>query len=268
MQVFSKSRLYVVFGKHILKKVPCKAIRPLSSDVREESVINYWKRNFRLFRGEIYDKLRGSKLDTMYDTHKVIMSCDTNIVNKFNIQTDNAIGGKSWAKLCMSRNNRLLFHGELSTVVPKDGETERSGYCALKSKQLYGAFEKKIQIDLSPFNVLKFRIRGDGRSYMVNFYADSYYSDTQDDIWSYFLFTRGGPHWQEATVPFSKFFLSSRGRIQDRQELVDLENINCFGLTMADAVDGEFALEIDIIAATYDPTHTEEFAYEMYNAKY
>ena len=65
-------------------------------------------------------------------------------------------------------------------------------------------------------------------------------------------------------IPFSKFFLSSRGRIQDKQAAVDLELVNSVGLTMADAVDGEFALEIDSISASYDATHSEEFAYELY----
>ncbi|XP_071961902.1 complex I intermediate-associated protein 30, mitochondrial-like [Antedon mediterranea] len=258
----------IFFGKEMIKNsTVTRQLKTLTGG--DESITAYWRRNLKLLSGEVFDKLRGSKLDTMYDTHKVIMSSESkDIINKFVVHTDHAIGGKSWAKLCMSRNNRLLFHGELKTTLPKDGVTERSGYCGIKSKQLYGAFDKKVQIDLTQFNVLKFRVRGDGRSYMVNLYADNYYTATNDDIWSYFLFTRGGPHWQEVTVPFSKFFLSNKGRIQDKQSAIDLEIINCIGLTMADAVDGEFALEIDLISAEYDPTHTEDFAYETYDTRY
>lgn len=66
-------------------------------------------------------------------------------------------------------------------------------------------------------------------------------------------------------IPFSKFFLSSQGRVQDKQGPVDLERVTAIGLTMADAINGEFSLELDSISVTYDATESEEFVYEQYH---
>ncbi|XP_038066651.1 complex I intermediate-associated protein 30, mitochondrial-like [Patiria miniata] len=233
---------------------------------KKEPYSKFLTRNLKMWGGEIYDRLVCSNLDTMFDTTRSMWRfAGTDSFKDFQVLTDQDIGGQSWAKLEPSRNNKLLFHGNLCTTVPRDGETARSGYCSLKSKQQFVSFNRKKHMDLTPFNSLNLRLRGDGRAYMVNIMTEGYFTDYHDDIWSYFLFTRGGPYWQDVSIPFSKFFLSSRGRIQDRQAAVDLELVNAIGLTMADAIDGEFALEIDSIAASYDATHTEEFAYEMYH---
>ena len=67
-------------------------------------------------------------------------------------------------------------------------------------------------------------------------------------------------------IPFSKFFYSSKGRIQDRQQAIQLNRITNFGFSVAakNGMDGPFQLEIDYVGLEYDPNHREEFAYEMY----
>lgn len=65
-------------------------------------------------------------------------------------------------------------------------------------------------------------------------------------------------------IPFSKFYLSAKGRIQDKQEAIQLSHIRCLGITLADAVTGPFQLEIDYIAVVYDSAHPHTFEYEMY----
>uniref|UniRef100_A0A8C4UQ70 Complex I intermediate-associated protein 30, mitochondrial n=1 Tax=Falco tinnunculus TaxID=100819 RepID=A0A8C4UQ70_FALTI len=175
------------------------------------------------------------------------------------------IGGKSEVYLKLGRNNQAaLLYGNLNTEVPRDGETKYSGYCSMRAKPLVGSFARKKYYDWSNFNSLYLRVRGDGRPWMVNIYTDPYFSHQKDDLYNYFMFTRGGPYWEEIKIPFSKFFLSSRGRVQDDQHPIWLDKISTLGLTIGDKVDGPFQLEIDFIGLLNDRAHTEEFAYETY----
>ncbi|KAL7889235.1 hypothetical protein AOLI_G00014930 [Acnodon oligacanthus] len=181
------------------------------------------------------------------------------------VSSDREIGGRSEAYLKLGRNNTTcMLYGTLSSVPPRDGETRYSGYCTLRSKQPLSSFNRKRHFDWSSFNTLVLRIRGDGRPWMVNISAETFFSHQRDDIYSYFLYTRGGPYWQDIKIPFSKFFLSSRGRIQDDQHALWLDKVNTIGFTLGDKADGPFQLEIDFIALCNDRAHTEEFAYELY----
>lgn len=116
------------------------------------------------------------------------------------------------------------------------------------------------------YNTLVIRLRGDGRSYLINLATEGYFDVMWNDVYHYILFTRGGPHWQTARIPFSKFFLSSKGRIQDKQCPIPLNKITNIGFSVGarGGYDGPFSLEIDYIGLEFDPSHTETFAYEMY----
>ncbi|NWU91380.1 CIA30 protein, partial [Upupa epops] len=200
-------------------------------------------------------------------------------LNKWVVSSDVEIGGKSEVHLKLGRNKQgALLYGTLNTEAPRDGETKYSGYCSMRTKPLMGSFARKKYYDWSSFNYLYLRVRGDGRPWMVNIYTDPYYSHQKDDLYNYFMFTRGGPYWEEIKIPFSKFFLSSRGRVQDDQHPiwldkamqpkscsnVSLTQISTLGFTIGDKVNGPFQLEIDFIGVLNDRAHTEEFAYEKY----
>ena len=68
-------------------------------------------------------------------------------------------------------------------------------------------------------------------------------------------------------IPFSKFFLAYKGRIQDKQEGCQLGRISTLGITIADGATGPFQLELDYIGILYDSTHPHTFEYEMYPVK-
>ncbi|XP_027498100.1 complex I intermediate-associated protein 30, mitochondrial isoform X2 [Corapipo altera] len=162
-------------------------------------------------------------------------------LNKWVISSDVEIGGKSEVYLKLSRNNQgALLYGTLNTEAPRDGETKYSGYCSMRAKPRLGSFRRKKYYDWSNFNSLYLRVRGDGRPWMVNIYTDPYFSHQKDDLYNYFMFTRGGPYWEEI-------------------------KISTLGFTIGDKVDGPFQLEIDFIGLLNDRAHTEEFAYEMYD---
>ncbi|KAG9465682.1 hypothetical protein GDO78_017909 [Eleutherodactylus coqui] len=101
---------------------------------------------------------------------------------------------------------------------------------------------------------------------MVNIQSEMYFSANWDDLYNYFLYTRGGPYWQDVKIPLSKFFMTSRGRIQDGQYPLWPDKITTLGFTLGDRADGPFQLEIDFIGLCRDEAHTEEFAYELYKS--
>ncbi|CAH6788046.1 complex I intermediate-associated protein 30, mitochondrial [Phodopus roborovskii] len=184
-------------------------------------------------------------------------------LERWMVTSDKTIGGRSEVFLKMAKNNQnAVLYGTLSSEAPQDGNSTQSGYCAMLSRIPRGAFERKRSYDWSLFNTLYLRIRGDGRPWMVNIRQDTDLLQRKNQIYSYFMFTRGGPYWQEVKIPFSKFFFSSQGRIRDVQSPLILDKISSIGFTLADKVDGPFFLEIDFIGVFTDPAHTEEFAYE------
>lgn len=184
-------------------------------------------------------------------------------LDKWIVTSDKTIGGRSEIFLKLSKNNQsALLYGTLSSEAPQDGESSQSGYCAMISRIPRGAFERKLSYDWSQFNTLYLRVRGDGRPWMVNIKQDTEFIQKKNQMYSYFMFTRGGPYWQEVKIPFSKFFFSNQGRIRDDQRPLEVDKISSIGFTLADKVDGPFFLEIDFIGVFTDPAHTEEFAYE------
>lgn len=67
-------------------------------------------------------------------------------------------------------------------------------------------------------------------------------------------------------IPFSKFLLASKGRIQDRQCRIPLNKVTGFGVSVSgrNGHEGPFGLEIDFVGLEFDPLNNEHFAYEMY----
>ncbi|KAG9274919.1 complex I intermediate-associated protein 30, mitochondrial [Astyanax mexicanus] len=228
------------------------------------------QKHFGLLKDEFVGRLRGPEgrplLDHMLEQTLVQWEFrGPESLDQWVVSSDKEIGGQSEAYLKLGKNNTTcMLYGTLCSVPPRDGETRYSGYCTLRSKQTLLSFDRKRHFDWSTFNTLYIRFRGDGRPWMINISAEMYFSHNKNDIYSYFLYTRGGPYWQEVKIPFSKFFLSSRGRIQDDQHCLWLDKVNNIGFTLGDKADGPFQLEIDFIALCIDRAHTEEFAYEKF----
>ncbi|XP_058443526.1 complex I intermediate-associated protein 30, mitochondrial [Malaya genurostris] len=174
--------------------------------------------------------------------------------------------GYSEAQFELSSSGFGLFHGKLESRVPKDGRIKRSGYANIKSQRIRKSFKRDAFYDWEQYNTLVLKVRGDGRSYLINLASEGYYDILWNDIYHYVLYTRGGPHWQIARIPFSKFFLASKGRVQDSQGPVPLNRVTSVGFSVGakGGHEGAFRLEFDYIGLEYDPSHNEEFAYEMY----
>jgi len=227
--------------------------------------------HFTLLKKEFFDLLKGRpegrelQQVALEQTRVLWEFRGPECLEKWTLSSDQEIGGRSEIYLKLGRNSSTLFlYGTLCSAPPRDGETRYSGYCTMRSPQPKASFDRKRQYDLTNFNTLHMRVRGDGRPWMVNIAVERYFHHQKNDIYSYFLYTRGGPYWQDVKIPFSKFFLASRGRIQDDQHPLCADMVNTIGFTLGDKTDGPFQLEIDFIAVCYDAAHTEEHAYEVY----
>jgi len=173
--------------------------------------------------------------------------------------------GNSSAELVLGRSGKAEFRGHIDTTRPKDGATQRAGYANMRCLRPRKSFLRESFFDWTGYTHLVVRARGDGRSYMLNLASMGYFDVMWNDVYSFPLYTRGGPYWQVSRIPFSRFFLTGKGRIQDKQNAVDQDRVTHVGITCA-GVSGAFQLEIDYIGLEFDPKHEERFAYEMYRA--
>ncbi|KRZ25017.1 putative complex I intermediate-associated protein 30, mitochondrial [Trichinella pseudospiralis] len=179
------------------------------------------------------------------------------VLDSFTVTSDRAQNvGFSQATWTMSDQGTAVFQGSLDTRVPKDGEIHRAGFTAIISKLLMKSFNRQeVYEHWSLFTHLVLKIRGDGRTYLLNLSQPGYFDVQAHDIFNYPLYTHGGPYWQYEKIPFSKFYLSSHARIQDQQVPVlgyksrawKGNGIKRFGVTLCDRTDGPFRLEIDWI---------------------
>ncbi len=108
--------------------------------------------------------------------------------------------GYSTCSLTLSPVGKGLFSGNLSTQLIKDGKVKRAGYCNMKSIRPQKSFKRDSFHDWSIYTHLVMRVRGDGRSYMINLGSAGYFDVNWNDQFHFALFTRGGPHWQVSKV--------------------------------------------------------------------
>ncbi|KAK9884036.1 hypothetical protein WA026_004969 [Henosepilachna vigintioctopunctata] len=226
------------------------------------------KNEFRLFKQEVIDEIHGTNMPLIIRRDEIDVSFkfgDEQSIDKWVTSSDSDHNeGFSKCELSLTKEGKGLFSGNLCKTVPKDGKIARAGYCNMATKTFRKSFKRETRFDWSMYNILNMRVRGDGRAYFVNIGTKGYFDLMWNDMYHYIMFTRGGPYWENVRIPFSKFIFSSRGRIQDRQCPINLQNISSFSITLADKVDGKFNLEIDYIGLENDPNHRERFAYEMY----
>lgn len=172
--------------------------------------------------------------------------------------------GYSNAKLELSSHGYGIFHGTLNTTPVKDGKTTDSGYCNITTIPKFKSFHRVDKYDWTKYNEIVLRVKGDGRTYMLNILQKSQL-EYNNFIYHYFMYTRGGPHWQIVRIPFSKFVICKNGQISENQYPLLANIITNFGITIADKISGPFKLEIDYIGVCYNTNISENFAYELYD---
>jgi len=189
------------------------------------------------------------------------------IVEEWSLQSDSSHNiGFSTGTFSLTPNKTALFRGVIDNRLPKDGRTARAGWVGLMSPRSLKSFFRRDDKQWDNFTHLVLKVRGDGRTYMITLNTPGNFDINSHDVYTYALFTHGGPYWQYERIPFSKFYFSHRGRIQDKEQMTVLKTkrIQGVAITICDRNDGPFHLELSWIGVLADKTHFEEFAYEMY----
>ena len=168
--------------------------------------------------------------------------------------------------MILTQNNTALFSGELSLEMHnlEKPRAQYTGYVNITSIKQYYSFNREFQFNFHDWTHFLFKIKGDGRAYSIILYTPGFFSINNKTFYTYPLFTRGGPYWQYAKIPFSKFAMASQGRFSDKQERFTDFSVTNIGITLMDNTEGPFSLEIDYIGLVKDNSAYEEFSYETY----
>lgn len=99
--------------------------------------------------------------------------------------------------------------------------------------------------DLSAFEGLAIRVRGDGKTYRLRLRMD----DRFDGIAYSFSFATERDAWQTVRMPFRDFGASFRGQDRPDAEPLDPARIRQLGFLIGDRQEGSFRLEIEQVRA-------------------
>jgi monofunctional biosynthetic peptidoglycan transglycosylase len=143
---------------------------------------------------------------------------------------DDVMGGVSTGGFRISDQGALEFKGVVSLE-------NNGGFASIRSRD--------AKYDLSDFEGLLIRVRGDGHRYACNLRTDfeimagSYQQrfETKKD------------EWQEIALPFRDFVATSFGQVMRDAPKLNTEKIRSFGFTISDKQAGPFKLEVDWIKA-------------------
>jgi len=268
-------------GYHNLKKHPDNFGKEVVEDMKEKLNTNpkqAFKESFKTLSNEI--KMFANELKA-FDIHDDIDALPgpggrrkqwgfqtEEELNQWILTKDSDWGeGYSAAQMELNPLGHAVLRGDLSTRVPADGRTQNAGYVNISSVKKMKSFAREVVMeDWDYFSHITMNVRGDGRKYMLNLQVKRDFDILWNDRWHYPLYTRGGPYWQYVKIPWSKFYMGSRGSLQDKQFKVPLAcGVQGMSVTLMDQISGPFQLEIKDISLHNDHSDDDEdFAYEMY----
>ncbi len=144
---------------------------------------------------------------------------------------DVVMGGVSASSVSIDpQAQRLIFSGNVSL--------ENNGGFASTRSQWLG-------YDLSGFDGIALRVRGDGSAYRFRVRTET----TGRDVAYTALFETKANTWQEIYIPFAEMVPLYRGMRVGPSGTLDAGSIRSFGLMVADKQQGDFSLEVDWINA-------------------
>ncbi|MBK1791067.1 CIA30 family protein [Persicirhabdus sediminis] len=139
--------------------------------------------------------------------------------------TDTVMGGRSSGKVAI-KQGKLKFSGEVSLE-------NNGGFASMRSQN--------DPLDLSAYQGIELRIKGDGRSYYLTC-RDS--TKSRRAFWAP-VQTKPGS-WMTIRIPFDEFYATYFGRKVPSRKL-KLDHVCSIGLMLYDKQAGAFSVELDSI---------------------
>lgn len=236
----------------------------------------YFKEETVKFKQELYDDLTEKNIQIVKPGDERMMwnffedsTTNEDIHKDFIVSSDSSWGeGYSFGDIEASPSlNSLLFYGDLNTRPPNDGRTKYAGYVSMKSVTKRKSFSRVQHLPFEDYDALILKVRGDGRTYFCNILLDEFTDMLWHDVYQFPLYTRGGPYWQDVEIPFSRFYLTYHGKLQDKQYRFDQRSVENISFVINDRINGPFHLEIAQIGLrlrTSQAMRQEKTAYETY----
>jgi hypothetical protein len=163
-------------------------------------------------------------LDTLFDFE------DPSLASLWESVGDAVMGGISTGRLLPVPGGLVAFAGVVSLV-------GGGGFASVRSAP--GAF------DLSSYEGILLRIRGDGRAYKLSIRTDPWLDTV---AYQARFATRPGKR-EEQVLPFDRFHATWRGRPVPGAPRLEPARVSSFGLVVGEGQSGPFRLEIAAIGA-------------------
>jgi uncharacterized surface protein with fasciclin (FAS1) repeats len=164
-----------------------------------------------------------------FSDNKVLFDFDSSRTSgSWRSVNDNVMGGVSKGGFRIN-DGKMIFSGDLSLK-------NNGGFSSIRTN--------RSSINLSQYDAMVIRVRGDGRQYTMNIGTNAWIP--AGSYWSKFD-TNG--RWQEIRLPFSSFKATAFGKPYRLAGKMNPAQIRTMGFTIADKKAGEFFLEVDWIQA-------------------
>ncbi len=141
---------------------------------------------------------------------------------------DGVMGGVSEGNVRITKEKTLEFFGNLSLE-------NNGGFASARTRA--------GKLDLSQYDALEFKVRGDGRTYYFNIHVPS-----RQIAFSYRAkFATEKDKWQDVRIPLKEFKATSFGAEVPNALPLDPKNIEGIGFLLSDKKAGPFKLEVEWI---------------------
>jgi NADH dehydrogenase [ubiquinone] 1 alpha subcomplex assembly factor 1 len=149
---------------------------------------------------------------------------------RWEITTDEVMGGVSQSQMSITSNKTAIFHGEVSLE-------NYGGFASIRTRP------QEYQLD--GYAGLSLRVKGDGKKYRLRLRTD----DAFEGIAYQAGFATQSEKWITVHLPFNEFIPVFRGRAVPDAPKLEAGHIRRIGFRIADKQAGPFTLEIEWVKA-------------------